>query len=486
MPKASILNINRSIFTELKYPVTVFSISISFRLIIEILAWPYPVGYDVINYYLPVLTNFDSHWSSTSNQFPLYILLLHTIYSVLQIDPRILISISIVILFGLFSLVIYSIGKNIFHLSNNQSIFLSLFVIFQVSLLRTSWDLHKDMFALSIALFCLSSLARIPSVSKHIRYTILPLSIISILSDRMIGFVLSTAYILYALIRRKRIIATMAMITGIIFAISLLGSTAVIRNNTLLGNVENEMLKQSYNSLNLVILLLVMSGFLLPTGVLGFLRSNNATLKIPLVISLMASFSWILYPNTSAFLPDRWIVIFSIFMSIFSGYGFVLIVEGKHIGTSYKKLRNYFIVLIPFLFLGFTFATSPNNSYLNLYSVFHPYISYYGPLTMQYNSISLPESESLLSLIRWINNNTPSDAIIIGSKHVRGWMELELANRTFLYDINITDMLNSNNYGESYLLDSNTEKYNLQNYSKNLSFKNNDFSLYYLNPTTPK
>lgn len=479
--KASILQVKNTIADNQKYSyLIVFSVAVILRLVPEILAFPYPIGYDVINYYLPILTNFDDHWTSVSNQFPLYIALLHAITSIFHIDPRIVITASAVLIFGSFSLVIHSIARNIFHLSNYQSIFLSLFVIFQVSVLRTSWDLHKDMLALTITLYCLSYLGTISNVSKRIMLTILPLSIISVLSDRMIGFLLTSVYILYSLVKRERMIAILATITSIIFSVGLLNSIDIITNNIMLGSAANDALQQSYNSLNLGVLFLVMCGILLPTGVIGFMKAKNVILKIPLIISLVGSFTWIIYPNTSALLPDRWIIIFSIFLSIFSGYGFVTLIESKRIAISHKKLTNYLVILIPFLFLGSVFATSPNGSYLNFYGLFHEYVHYYDPMTMQYNSISIPESESLLSLIDWMNNNTHSGSIIVGSKHLRGWMELGLINRTFLYSDNITEMVDSNKYSEFYLLDSNLVTDNLQNYTSNLSYNNTNFSLYHL------
>jgi hypothetical protein len=479
--KDSILQVKRIITNNNKYPyLIVFSVAVILRLIPEILAFPYPVGYDVINYYLPILTNFDDHWTSVSNQFPLYIVLLHAITSIFHIDPRIVITALAVFIFGSFSLVIHSIARNIFHLSNYQSIFLSLFVIFQVSVLRTSWDLHKDMLALTITLYCLSYLGTISNVSKRIMLTILPLSIISVLSDRMIGFLLTSVYILYSLVKREKMIAILATITSIIFSVGLFNSIDIITNNIMLGSTANDALQQSYNSLNLGVLFLVMCGILLPTGVFGFMKAKNVILKIPLIISLVGSFTWIIYPNTSALLPDRWIIIFSIFLSIFSGYGFVTLIESKRIAISHKKVNNYLVILIPFLFLGSVFATSPNGSYLNFYGLFHEYVHYYDPMTMQYNSISIPESESLLSLIDWMNNNTHSGSIIVGSKHLRGWMELGLINRTFLYSDDITEMVDSKKYRDFYLLDSNLVTDNLQNYTSHLSYNNTNFSLYHL------
>ena len=478
--KDSILQVKDIITNNNRYPyLIIFSIAVILRLIPEILAFPYPIGYDVINYYLPILTNFDDHWPEISHQFPLYVSLLHTISSVLYVDPRIVVTSSIVLIFGLFSLVIFSISRKLLHVNNLQSMFISIFVMFQLSVLRTSWDLHKDMLALTLTFFCLSYISKIPNLSKKMIVVITSLSIFSVLADRMIGFLLTLSIIVFSFVKRGRVLALIAIFISIVYSISLIANFGTIASNIeLVGNEDK--INQIYNPLNLIVLFLVMNGILLPTGVVGLVKSKINIFKIPLFISLVGSFSWIVFPNTSAFLPDRWITIFSIFLSLFSGYGFVLLIENKYIAISHKKLNNYLVILIPFIFVGSAFAMSPNNSYLNIYGVFHAYIGQYGPLAMQYNSISLPESRSLLSLIDWINNYTPEGSFIMGSKHLRGWMELGLENRTFLFSDNNTRLLDSNKYSELYLLESNLVTEKLENYSPVLSYNNTDFSLYHL------
>ena len=53
---------------------------------------------------------------------------------------------------------------------------------------------------------------------------------------------------------------------------------------------------------------------------------------------------------------------------------------------------------------------------------------------MQFNSIDIRDNDKLLSIISWLNENTPKHATIIGEKHWRGWMKLELdEGKTFLY-----------------------------------------------------
>ena len=459
----------------------VFSVALVLRLIPEILAYPYPIGYDVINYYLPILKNFDDYSATISNQFPLYISLLHTISSTMNVDPRIAIISTVVLLYGLFSVVIFSIANKLLHLDNLQSVFLSIFLIFQFSVLRTSWDLHKDLLAITLAFLCLYYIEKSQNFRKVLA-VVMPVGMLAVLADRMIGFLFSISLIVSSIIRRDRILGSIAIFIIIVFGFFLITNFDPISTNLqLAGNKDN--INEIYNPVNLIVLFLVMNAILLPAGVVGLLKSKSTMniFKIPFFISLVASFSWVVFPNTSAFLPDRWIIISSIFLSLFSGYGFVLLIEKGYFAISNNKLYNYLVILIPFIFLGSAFAMSPN-SYLNIYGVFHPYISQYGPLTMQYNSISLPESRSLLSAIEWINNHTQEGSVIMGSKHLRGWMELELKGRTFLFADNNSRLLDSNKYRELYLLDLDSRQATEipENYLQALSYNNADLSLYHL------
>ena len=484
MNKVSKIQIANIITDSKKYPyLIVFSVAIVLRLVPEILAFPYPVGYDVINYYLPVIKNFEQYWPTISNQFPFYVSLLYGISEVFRAEPQLVISSSIVLVFGLFSIAIFSIGRNLLRLDNFQSIFLSIFVIFELGVLRTSWDLHKDMFALSLTFFSLLFISKIPKLSKNLIAVTAALNIVTVLADRMIGLLLSVTLIGSFILTRDRGLAMIAVFVIVIYALSLQANHDNIEYNLKMVGPNNST-NEIYNPTNLIILFLVMNAILLPSGIVGFIKSKLIIFKIPLLISVIGSFTWIIFPNTSAFLPDRWIVIFSIFLSLFSGYGFISLIENRRILISTRKLNNYLIVLLPFIFLGSAFAVSPNNSYFNIYGVFHQFIGPYGPLTMQYNSISVPESRSLLSVIDWINNdtNTPEGSVIMGSKHLRGWMELELKERTFLFADNNSKLLDSDKYSELYLLELKSRQSTKipENYLQELSYNKTDFSIFKL------
>jgi hypothetical protein len=342
------------------------------------------------------------------------------------------------------------------------------------------------MFALTLAFFSLLLISKIPNLSKELIAIAATLSIVSVLADRMIGLLLSLSLIGSSFVKWDRALAIAVVIVIVIFGLSLQANQDSIEYNLkMVGS--NDSINEIYNSLNLIVLFLVMNAILLPSGIVGFIKSKLIIFKIPLLISAIGSFTWIIFPNTSAFLPDRWIIIFSIFLSLFSGYGFITLIENRKIALFSRRLNNYLIILIPFIFLGSAFAASPNSSYVNIYGVFHQFIGPYGPLTMQYNSISLPESRSLLSAVDWINNdtNTAKGSLIMGSKHLRGWMELELKERTFLFADNNTNLLAANKYSELYLLELTSRQSTdiPENYLQELTYNSTDFSLYKLRLT---
>src|SRR5215213_6726919 len=75
-----LLNVKDRLINSEKYTVLfIFSIASLVRTIPELIAYPYPIGYDVINYYIPVITNFDKYWPTISGQFPFYVSLLHVL-----------------------------------------------------------------------------------------------------------------------------------------------------------------------------------------------------------------------------------------------------------------------------------------------------------------------------------------------------------------------------------------------------------------------
>jgi hypothetical protein len=446
------------------------------RLLPEIVAYPYPIGYDVINYYLPVLSNFENHWKIVSNQYPFYVLILYLIINVTKLNPQFIISSSAVVLYILFSISVYQLSRLLFKFNGPRSLFLTLFVIFQLSLMRTSWDLHKDMLSLTAMFFAISLVFTNRRLTKRLFVLGLFFCIVSVLTDRMVGLLLVGTLIIYASLVRRRIELTLAIITSAFFLASLLHSTQQIEQS-IIGYPEITSLDR-HLPLNLLILSLVTTAIILPFGIFGFLRSQDIILKIPVLISVIGSFSWLLHPVGFLFLPDRWIFIFSILMSIFAGYGINILISNVWLREARRQPFLLFILLVPFAILGMLFATTSGDAPISMPAAFHDYVGQFGPTTMQANSISIPESKSIMSAIGWINSNTPRGSDLVIDKHWRGWAELQLEDRSFSFyeNINILERLHRN----YYLLVSNDSStlLHIKNGKARLIHDNDEFLVY--------
>jgi hypothetical protein len=166
----------------------------------------------------------------------------------------------------------------------------------------------------------------------------------------------------------------------------------------------------------------VVNGLLVAAAAIGFLKMRNSLLlKIPLLICLIGSFSWLLFPENRYLLADRWIILAGIFLSVFAGYGVLHLVRNLK-----KRSAIAGFILGAFAVLGVSYAVIPHDSASAVYGIVGVHAKNLPPVTMQFNSIDVEDNDELLSTIAWINENTEQDAVIVGESHLRGFMELYL------------------------------------------------------------
>jgi hypothetical protein len=146
-------------------------------------------------------------------------------------------------------------------------------------------------------------------------------------------------------------------------------------------------------------------------------------LKIPLIVSLLGSLSWLIFPHDSSLAADRWIILASIFLSVFAGYGVLHLV--KNLGLRFTAIVTGSIVGA-FAIIGTGYSVLPYDSPLIIYGAASSNTGKFMPPTMQFNSFDIKDNHNLVSTIEWLNENTEQDAIIVGEKHWRGFMDMYL------------------------------------------------------------
>jgi hypothetical protein len=434
-----------------------FSTACLIRLLPELISYPYPIGYDVINYYIPVTTNFSEHWAQVSTQFPLYALLLNITRIATDISPHQTVVMMAILMFGFFALAIFFLARKLMKLNIKYSLYLAFFVIFQTAVLRTTWDLHRDIFALSTMLFTFSLLHNERREGSIFNWKLLAivmiLSAVTAISDRMIGLLFTASLLIYSAIVKSKTTILCALI-----AIGFVGFAMSSSNNVFYdvvhSNTESTISDlssgarapyRSYTPANLLVLFVIVNGLLIPTGIVGIRVLRNNLLKITWVITSVLSFSWLVFPKTETLVADRWIILSGIFLSIFAAYGVIYIMQRVNTHLSEKTSSVIFLSFLGiFITIGIGYTIMPYHTPFILYSIAREKIETFVPVTMQFNSLDTKDNDKILSAISWINNNTNQNAIIIGEKDWRGFMELYLKdNRHFRYSDNLKNLSES-------------------------------------------
>ena len=447
----------------------VFLIGCLIRIIPEIIAYPYPIGYDTINYYIPLVNEVE--FDSLSDQFNIFPYLIYILKIFTSLDPHnLMIALSSTI-YGFFSLSIYLLLEG---LAIKPVWLMTIFILFQISSLRTTWDLQKDILALSftfLIFYLILKDRKLYFYKKKVFHfcLIILLVIITIFTDTMISFLLIISLSIYFSIKKDRkfiIFLTIIIIFSFIVLIYNINNNPLGKNiNKILeGNIKENI---NYTPLNLGILFIVINILLFPFFIYGIKNLHELLLYIPLSLALVGSFTWLVLPYYSILLPDRWIIISGIFISIFSSYGLIKLSSSKS-----KNKPNYKLllpILSIYISIGLFYMTLPNDYAFPIYGIFSNYIQKFVPTTMQFNSIDIMDNRDLLITIDWLNTNTNSKSIIYGDPHLRGWMKTLLKDqRTFKYNTNFSKN------GIYILL---ADNINLVNYSVKLLFSQGVFRI---------
>lgn len=406
------------------------------RIIPDLIAYPYPIGYDIINYYIPLADKLNTIFQNDSFQF--YPYLLYTFKSFIPLNPQGLMLSLASITYGLFSVSIYLLLKG---LDLKPALFMTVFILFQISSLRTTWDLQKDILALSFTfLIIYLILEDRKAYFFNIRIIhfgmIISLVILTFLTDNMIAFLLIISLLIYFAIKHdiKYIISLAIIILSIMSFLVVVDNT---KNDSLINSINhiltgNIKANENYTPLNLGILFIMMNILSLPLFIYGLKYLHELLLYIPLSMALLGSFTWIVLPYSAILLPDRWIIISGIFMSIFSSYGLI------RLFSNYKDKPNYKI-LLPimsfYIIIGLFYMILPYESAFPIYGIFTEYTHFFVPSTMQFNSIDIVDNRDLSIAIDWLNNHTNPKAIIYGDSYLSGWMKMLLKDkRIFQYN----------------------------------------------------
>jgi hypothetical protein len=146
------------------------------RLIPELLAFPLPIGFDTV-YYAFVMKSgvILPHWSALFSSSWLLYALIVPLYSLLQVDPFLLLKVVAPLLFGLNVAGVYWFARKMLGWNLRMGLLAGVFFALQLASLRISWDLLRNTLGLGIMLFALSYVKEVGSKRGFALFALLSL-----------------------------------------------------------------------------------------------------------------------------------------------------------------------------------------------------------------------------------------------------------------------------------------------------------------------
>jgi len=164
----------------------VFLIPFILRLIPEILAGYYPIGYDTSQYASIAMLRNPGGVSFTEG--PLFQILLISLRTLTNVDVFILIKFMGALLYGLLGLSIYYFARNYLGWKVKKSFVVVLFTMLYFVTLRISWDLFRNELGLIFLFFALPWLKKLDSTRNCLTFAIL--SFLVVLSHPFVTVIL--------------------------------------------------------------------------------------------------------------------------------------------------------------------------------------------------------------------------------------------------------------------------------------------------------
>lgn len=428
------------------------------RIIPEIKAGVWPIGYDTFNTYAPQLATYHSpliYWLFSDNL--IYFIFLPFVK--MGVDPGFLMKIFGPIFFGFLILSFYYWARFFVKFDKTKALLVGVLIIFQLATLRLSWDLYRNELGLIFFFWALINLLKIDK-NKNLIYFAL-FSLLLVLSHELVTVIFTIVIIAYGinlLLKRDflifaRLIIPFFIVSLVFLSIILLASRQNLYNSNIffISEQSNNLWRYLYEyqkDIDYTQLLNIISRlfwlfyeFLLPLALYGFwlLRKNLILTTLTLWL-LIGTFSSLIFAGTGIIVWERWLVMLVFPFAIYTVEGIFHI--GQFVNLKLKKWHLYLkpmlwvlavIFWFAFLVLSFwrvwPFLTA---SYPDAKPPFKDdQLNSYFPATMVHNSVGIWRIEDTLDAVEWLDKNVPPGAVVLVDNRYRGLFmtNFEMDNR---------------------------------------------------------
>ena len=463
------------------------------RLIPEILAYPYPISWDMIHYAYFMRTGIVwEHWSTFFTSPWLLYAFIFPIHNQFGVDSFLLLKVAGPVLFGFNVCGIYWFAKSLLNWGTKKSLLAGGFFSLQLASLRISSEFLKNTLGLGLLLFTLPLIKQLDS--KRGFATFVLLSLLTVFAHEYAAvtlLVISLVLVLSGLLNReekrirfaKKLIvailpASIVFLTGVylrMFPVSyayqpMVGPNLVWVNDTTPQNYGTLFFFVNYVGMNtgldiypnyLFLLLSVVALFsLLYLSYFylvwkGFFR--NEILDVWTGLLLVGSFGCLIVPFFALDLWHRWMfmLVYPFTFYAVNGADILLKRMSQH-GTTLEKFRNKVSVMVlatvllaaiylatPFLMVHFGFG---------IYSLY-PTSRYFSAAP----AVPYQDINGTISAMQWLKDNMHNNSCAVLQNAFATWSRLYLNNSqnviAYINDVNLAvNLALQNKYQKIYFV----------------------------------
>jgi hypothetical protein len=424
------------------FPIGIFSFALLLRAIPEFLSGVYPVGFDVLQGYIPAVMAFPDNspmklfgWAYS----PLAIYILWFVRTLTGIDPNLLLKIAGPIFYGLLGVCFYFLLSRGLKWRTQKSFFVALIFLLQPAIMRMGWDQLREELGLSL-LFILLAVTDCDVISaaksRFKLFSIITLSVLIVFSHQLAA-VLLFAVVFWQLLtyKLKREAAFRTTIFAIIPTLLIFvwqlskqfltpeynNHFAPIQLQSGTGNFifTNYFLSDPHffegNYVTILTyagsLLLYTAALLFPFAVKGFFKDK---VFLPMLIWLsLASTSILFFPWYAFSQYWWWTLLLPIPLTIYLGE----YLDQKHIFekgriNKSKVMFGAALLLLGILAIGYGSATI---------KVAYPTVTTYIPNSMVEVSIPFEDIPQVQRAMEWINNDAQLNSTVLVEERIQGF-----------------------------------------------------------------
>lgn len=428
------------------------------RTIPELLAGPWPLGFDTVWVYAPFVKDVETEglgsafasFFSVNHPAPLVYVLLGLGAVATGAPPFAITKAAAPLLYGFLGLSLYYFGRRGLQWDQRKSLLLVLVTTLYFVPLRFSWDMYKNLLGYAFFLMALAHLRRSREPrEKVLLFAFAGLSILSSeLTAVLIGSVASVIF-LFEFAKEKRwnvhaVVVLVAAGFATLFYLSVLLPAPVVSSPLApmpsrslfpydyVGATEDIYVYPTLGDVYVTVLLLsgLVLGPLLPFAAIGFFRQKQ---MIAWTLTLtVGAFSILVWPLAAIPAWHRWLFMLALPALVFAAHG-LLKVD--------RRIRIGFLAVVVVLAVAFI-TLAPQRAF-PYYT--NPRTVVYVQTSMLQNTVPLSDSPDVVGAIEWLNGMRINDSVIVAPLSFVGWVRLYVEG-TPVYGFSDPSVVNRGNF----------------------------------------